>query len=272
MVTRHTLNSLSNCEIGGYNVQQELRHDETFLAMGPGGRKVVLKRLDSDCLLGKGLHPSISERLGRVRELAHVGVANLHAVIRDENGDFLVWEYVEGQTFEQYIRSPNCTAGDLLVLAREIILHVESLHMQGIVHGAISPTNVIIGEGLMVRLTHVSPLLYSEVGADVEAVINLLRQGIYHRSQGESSLGLLLSRAAAEAMTLRSLGSQVAVLLESGRLREVQQRSPRKSIRRRTILQALLVAAIGLLLGYGVWRAFTPGRHLVLWPTASPTQ
>src|SRR5205807_1924897 len=82
------------------------------------------------------------------------------------------------QTFGQHIQSPICKAEDLLLLAREIILHVDSLHMQGIVHGAISPQNVIIGEKASVQLTHVSPLLYCDPKVDVEAVVTLLRQAV----------------------------------------------------------------------------------------------
>jgi hypothetical protein len=35
----------------GYRVIDSLREDCTYLATGPGGRRVVLKRLESDCLL-----------------------------------------------------------------------------------------------------------------------------------------------------------------------------------------------------------------------------
>ena len=63
-------------ELCGYPVDSALSPEGTsFLAIGPGGRGVVLKKLPEDCLLGDALHPSIRERLARVRELAHGGVA-----------------------------------------------------------------------------------------------------------------------------------------------------------------------------------------------------
>src|SRR5687767_13638500 len=71
-------------ELCGYPVDSALSPSgSTFLAIGPGGRGVVLKKMDDDCLLRGQLHPSIRERLGRVRELAHGGVANLYGVARD---------------------------------------------------------------------------------------------------------------------------------------------------------------------------------------------
>src|ERR671912_347757 len=78
-------------EICGYPVDSALSAGgedglpPSYFAIGPGGRGVVLKPLESDCVLkGKGtLHPSIKERLSRVRELALAGVANLYGVERD---------------------------------------------------------------------------------------------------------------------------------------------------------------------------------------------
>src|SRR3954471_3414552 len=98
-----------------------------FQAKGPGGRSVVLKPLDRDCLLPSGLHPSIKERLSRVRELALGSVANLYGVERESrdpakngaasNQAWLIWEYVRGQTLEAFAADPTCTERRLAVVA-----------------------------------------------------------------------------------------------------------------------------------------------------------
>ena len=64
-------------ELCGYRIERALAPDLSYLAIGPGGRRVVLKRVDEDCLLRNKLHPSIKDRLGRVRELAHGGTTVL---------------------------------------------------------------------------------------------------------------------------------------------------------------------------------------------------
>ena len=243
-------------EICGYRVERELAGSATYLAVGPGNRRVVLKRLDEDCLLGKSLHPSIAERLKCVRELAHVAVANLHGVIREGGDAFLVWEYVPGQTFDEYISSPGRSARELLVLAREIILHVESLHMQGIVHGSIVGGNIIVGGDGAVRLTHISPLLYTETAVDVESVVELLRRALEVRKETDLPLGMLLAAAAEQKMTRRTLGARVAALLESGAKPTGLERARDKRLRARTLIEIILVAALAIALGYGVWRAF----------------
>jgi hypothetical protein len=261
-------------EICGYYIDRELSPGLTFLAIGPGRRQVVLKRLDQDCLLGKSLHPSIAERLNRVRELAHVAVANLHGVVREGSEAFLVWEYVPGQTFDEYLSTAGRSSRELLVLAREIILHVESMHMQGIVHGSIVGSNIIVGSDSSVRLTHVSPLLYTEMPVDIESVVGLLRHAVQNRGEEGSPLGLLLNEATEGSMNLRTLGTRVAVLLESGAKPAAEPEPARaKRLRLRTLIEIVIVAVLGLALGWGVWRAFDGGtfRDAFHWIPGSPS-
>src|SRR4051794_36155425 len=88
----------------GYAVVQTLAPGECHLAIGPGGRSVTLKRLDPDCMHGALLHPDVRDRLSRIRELAHAGVANFFGVGKDETGAWLIWEYVEGMPLAEHVR------------------------------------------------------------------------------------------------------------------------------------------------------------------------
>src|SRR5688500_13764599 len=112
-------------QIAGYHVRAELSAGRTFLADGHG-RRVVLKLLESDCLLGEQLHPMIHDRLSRVRELAHAGVANLLGVEADGEQAYLVWEYVEGAPLSEVMVSFDDRRRD--AVARELVSHVETLH------------------------------------------------------------------------------------------------------------------------------------------------
>src|SRR6185295_6925895 len=124
--------SISMAAIGEYRIERELA-EGTFLAAETSGRRVVLKMLDSDCLLKGALHPMIKDRLGRARELAHLGVANLHGAERDGERVFLVWEFLEGITLEQYLFEYEPERSRLVELASQIVMHLESLHALGIV-------------------------------------------------------------------------------------------------------------------------------------------
>jgi hypothetical protein len=160
--------------LGRFTVSGWLSRDQTALAIDDAGRQVALKVLDQDCLLKGRLHPNIRDRLARVRELAHPAVAHLHGVERLEGKSYLVWEFIEGRTFEQY--ATYADAAELIVLKREIVLAVRALHATGIVHGAIHGRNIIIDQLGKVRLTHISPLLYDDPASDereLRAVIGL---------------------------------------------------------------------------------------------------
>jgi hypothetical protein len=271
-------------ELCGYPVDSSLSETgSTFLAIGPGGRGVVLKKLDDDCLLRGQLHPSIRERLARVRELAHGGVANLYGVglggggaeipadsekNRAEKNDaeknstaaggqaWLIWEYVEGRPFDEYAADPGRSLRDLAAAGRELALALDLLHMQGIVHGSIGGGNVIVAPAGAVRLTHVSPLLYTDPGPDAEAVVHLLESAVAARGEAESPLGQLLARARAEKAGLRPLAVRLAALIESRELEtyaDNQSRDDRP--RRRAKYAAGIVALIGIAAGIVAWRA-----------------
>lgn len=245
-------------ELCGYVVDCALKEQESYLAIGPGGRGVVLKKLDGDCLLGGVLHPSIRERLSRVRELAHGGVANLHGVGRDADGAYLIWEYIEGISFGKYLKEGGRSPRDLLLVARELALSVDSLHAQGIVHGAINGGNVIVGPDGSVRLTHVSPLLYSDPLADVESVVALLDQASESHGASDSPLAQLLSGADRDPAGLRSLGAKLAALLEAQEAGDAPGAGDDdRHLRRRALMAAALVALLGLALAFAVWRAVT---------------
>jgi hypothetical protein len=261
-------------EIGGYAVVRALAPQQSWLADAPGGRRVVLKVLDDDCLWKGQLHPNIKDRLGRVRELAHVGVANLYGVERDGGLTYLVWEYVEGKTLEEYAASPACGQRDLLVVARDLVLGVEMLHARGIVHGTIKGSNAIIGTDGRVVITHVSPLLYSEPGEDVLAVLSLLGELVERRGEQDSPLGRLLAEAGEGETTLRRLAARMGALLdarESEPALAEEDRAEGRRVRRRALIGALSAAVLGVALFFGLRQyanSQTPQRPVP--PQASP--
>src|SRR5258706_34784 len=69
-------------EIGGYRILRALVPNQRWLGVAPGGRQVVLKTLDENCLWKGKLHPNIKARIARARDLAHSGVLNLNGVER----------------------------------------------------------------------------------------------------------------------------------------------------------------------------------------------
>lgn len=242
-------------EICGYPVDLALS-DSAYLAIGPGGRGVVLKRMEDDCILKGQLHPAVRDRLGRVREIAHGGVANLFGVERDAGAAWLVWEYVEGEPFDRDAAHPDRSLRQLAVAGREVALAVDLLHTQGIVHGALHGGNVIVTPGGAVRLTHVSPLLYENPDEDAAAVAAMLESAVALRGGENSSLGWLLARARDEQVGLRGLAARLAALIESRELEDGRGEPPEEERRPRrlALYGAALVALLGAGAGVLAWR------------------
>jgi hypothetical protein len=243
-------------EIGGYQVIRVLSPDRSWLARAPGGRLIVLKALDDDCLWKGQLHPNIKDRLGRVRELAHVGVANLFGVERAGSLVYMVWEYVPGVTLDdEHVAARERPGRDVLALMRELILSVEMLHARGIVHGAIRASNVIVGErGERATLTHVSPLLYGDPQEDVRAVTAMLRELLGRRGEGGSAAAKLLEEVPARDLSLRQLAGRLGGMIESreGELADGTGMRDSGGIRRRTLMAAAGVAALAVALFTGI--------------------
>ncbi len=230
------------------------------MAVAPGGRRVVLKSLDEDCLWKGQLHPNVRDRLARVRELAHAGVANLYGVERDGGLTYLVWEYVTGRTLADRAGSAaSCPPRDFLLLARETVLSVEMLHARGIVHGAVKSSNVIATADGRAVLTHVSPLLYTDPAEDVSAVQAMLRELLDARGEAGSSLGRLLDEVETADAPLRRLAGRLGALLESrdaagaanGTVDEAD-RVEARALRRRAVVGAGATALVGLIAFVGL--------------------
>jgi hypothetical protein len=244
-------------EICGYPVDTALSDKGTYLAIGPGGRGVVVKRMEDECVLNDQLHPAVRERLARVREIAHGGVAILFGVVQDAVAAWLVWEYVPGQPFDAYAANPDRSLRELASAGREVALAVDLLHMQGIVHGSVHGGNVIVSPGGAVRLTHVSPLLYNDPAPDAEAVLAMLESAVSLRGGENSSLGWLLARAREDRPGLRGLAARLAALVASGELEEAggpaDEEADRRP-RRRALYGAMIVALLGAGAGIVAWR------------------
>lgn len=240
-------------EIGGYEVIRTLS-DQNWLAIAPGGRRMVLKALDEDCLWKGQLHPNVKDRLARVRELAHSGVANLYGVEREGALTYLVWEYVDGITLEEFAALPRCGHRDLLLLARELVLSVETLHARGIVHGSLKASNIIVGADGRAVLTHVSPLLYSDPAQDVATLIGTLSDPLEMRGESDSTLARLLQQAADEQIPLRRLAVRLGAAIDArdADLSQPPDRAKGNRIKRRAVLGAGATALLGVALFLGL--------------------
>jgi tRNA A-37 threonylcarbamoyl transferase component Bud32 len=246
-------------EIGDYRVLAQLA-DGTYHAIGPGGRAVVLKQVDPTCLLGDQLHSQIRDRLNAIRGLAHPQVANLYTVEREGEFVFTVWEYIDAQRLDDWAVRDGREPRHVIAMARELVLAVQALHALGIVHGRIGAGNVFVNDG-RIRLTDLSPLLYTDPREDAVAVVSLLLKVVEARQELDSPLGRLLQEAQHQQIPLAELGSALAGLSETGApRRRVRTDAAELTPRGRSITAAILVALVGILIAWAIWQFTTATR------------
>jgi tRNA A-37 threonylcarbamoyl transferase component Bud32 len=227
-----------------------------------GGRKVVLKKLDDDCLLDGQLHPSIKLRLERVRELPVRCVANFLGVERDAATGVaqMVWEFVPGTPLAQV------KSAEWLKLSREVVLAVQSLHASGIVHGGIHGGNVILDVAGEVRLTHVSPLLYTDPDNDAADVVAML-DGLVNEHAPNTPLAAMLAEASTQPMTLSELYARLAEVNVEPPVEEIPERE--RNPRMRYLVAAALIALIGLAMSLAIYWRLTADESQPYAPAAA---
>jgi len=77
----------------------------------------------------------------------HPNVAALYDFSRRPDGTFyMVWEFIDGVTLQQYLRAGPLTLTAVLEIAQQVLAGLEAIHEQGIVHRDLSPDNIMIRE------------------------------------------------------------------------------------------------------------------------------
>jgi serine/threonine protein kinase/tetratricopeptide (TPR) repeat protein len=138
-------------------IGQTLGHYRILRQVGAGGMGIVFcardQRLERDVAL-KVLPPgalSDATRRKRFRQegltlsrLNHPNIAHVYDFDTQDGIDFLVMEYVEGETLSAILRNGPLTEERVVKLGIDIASTLEHAHREGIVHCDIKPGNVIV--------------------------------------------------------------------------------------------------------------------------------
>ncbi len=250
-----------------YSLLQTLTADRTFLCTDVSSNIVVLKKLDEDCLHRQQLHPSIRDRLAKVRELPHARLATLRGVERWQGVPCQVWTWLDGETWDDATAKPIENFG---VLASALVEAVDAMHELGIVHGNLHGRNIIVRPDRQVWLTDVSPYLYTDPAADIAAVVRILDEALPRLPEKPAErLSHLLDEASAGRFTLRDLARSLRELEADDAADGVIETASNRKYRVTSIVAALLV----LLLGAGIWMAIQwfCAKSAVPMPTTFPS-
>lgn len=139
--------------IGKYEVVRELGRgatSEVYLATDPfTGGQVAIKLVKKDALgdheYGKRFQKLFMTEASLVGKLRHPHVVGIYDAVAAEEGSYIVMEYVDGTTLEEYCRVENLMPIPRVIeLAFKCSKALDYAHRLGIIHRDIKPANILM--------------------------------------------------------------------------------------------------------------------------------
>src|ERR1041385_2301571 len=143
-----SLGAPTGCRLGPY---------EILVPLGAGGmgevyraRDTRLDRIVAVKILRRHLssNSQFLERFERearvIASLSHPHICTLHDVGHQDGIDFLVMEYLEGQTLEDRLRKEPLPLDQVLQIAIQITDALDTAHRHGITHRDLKPSNIML--------------------------------------------------------------------------------------------------------------------------------
>ncbi len=157
--------------IEGYDIVEKI---------GEGGMgqvyRAVHRRLDRPVAI-KRLAPHLSHNQDMLKRflqearlqarLTHPNVVNIFDLIENDQGIFLVMEYVEGQTARDMLQGrERLSAAEALMIAEGVLSGLAFMHKNGVVHRDIKPSNIMVSVSGTVKVTDfgIARLVNEETG------------------------------------------------------------------------------------------------------------
>jgi len=107
-------------------------------------RTVAIKVLPSDLAANPESRQRLEREARSISKLSHPHICALYDVGHQDETDFLVMEYVEGETLEQRLSRGPLSIEQVLKVAIEICDALDGAHQQGVIHRDLKPGNIML--------------------------------------------------------------------------------------------------------------------------------
>ena len=138
---------------------QTLAHYTILEKLGEGGMGVVYKARDTHLARFVAIKVLPPDKLGdperkrrfvqeakAASSLNHPNIITVHDITSDAGVDFIVMEYIPGQTLDQLIPRKGLRLGEMLKHSVQVADALVAAHAVGIVHRDLKPSNVMLTE------------------------------------------------------------------------------------------------------------------------------
>jgi len=106
-------------------------------------RTVAIKRVRRDAVEGEAGHGAWQEAM-RLASLHHPNIVTIHDFGIDEEGAFVVMEFVQGETVEALVARGPLEWDDFTKLAEQAVSGVIAAHNAGMIHRDLKPANLMV--------------------------------------------------------------------------------------------------------------------------------
>jgi tRNA A-37 threonylcarbamoyl transferase component Bud32 len=114
--------------------------------------KVALKRVPRELLEEPQVRRALVEEARILARLTHKRIVRLFDLTETEEGMFIVLEYVNGRSFQEWLREePKLVGAALLRMVEQVSEGLEEAHRQGVVHRDLKPANLLVSLGQEAR-------------------------------------------------------------------------------------------------------------------------
>ena len=118
---------------------------KVYVGTDPNGHVVAIKEMLAQYVADADLRNRFHQEIKILYQLEHPSIVKMYASFEERGNLFLVMEYVEGETIEQYVKRrgalPESEAVRLLI---ETLSALGFAHQNGFVHRDIKPGNIMI--------------------------------------------------------------------------------------------------------------------------------
>src|SRR5271169_3500027 len=107
-------------------------------------RTVAIKVLPSHLSDDPALRQRMEREAKAISALQHANICTLYDIGAQDGTDFLVMEYLEGQTLAERLAKGPLPLDQVLKIGTEIAQALEKAHQQGIIHRDLKPANIML--------------------------------------------------------------------------------------------------------------------------------
>jgi serine/threonine protein kinase len=138
----------SGTKLGPYEIQSPLGvggMGEVYRARDTRlGRDVAIKVLPQHLSSNADLRQRFEREARAISSLNHPRICTLHDVGHQDGIDFLVMEYLEGESLAQRLKKGPLTPKETLKIAIEVCEALDKAHRAGIIHRDLKPGNIML--------------------------------------------------------------------------------------------------------------------------------